>query len=75
MTAMTTKERNRAYLGSLAALLLTAGPVLVVVLVARSVGIATGLQVAIFFLLLGVATKAYLVLSERFTRTPSSTGE
>lgn len=72
---MTTKERNRAYLGSLAALLLTAGPVLVLVLVARSVGISTGFQVAIFFLLLGVATKAYLVLSERFTRMPSNTGD
>lgn len=74
-THMTPKERNRAYLGSFAALLLTAGPLLVYVLAAGALGVSAGLQVAMFFLLLGVATKAYLVLSERFTRPSSDTGE
>lgn len=72
---MTANERIRAYLGSLAALLITAGPVLAYVLAAGVLGISTGLQVAIFFLLLGVATKTYLVLSERFTRPLPNTDD
>lgn len=66
--AMTRGEYRRAIFGSLAALLLTAGPVLAFVLSAGSLRISHTLQVVLCIVFLGAATKAYLVLSDRLTR-------
>lgn len=65
---MPQRGNRRAILGSLAALVLTAGPALVFVLLAGNLGISHTLQVVLFFVFLGTGTKAYLVLSDRFTR-------
>lgn len=68
---MTPTETRRAYLGSFAALALTAGPVLAYVLLIGHLGLSSTVQILSIFLLLGIATKGYLVLSERFTRPKS----
>jgi hypothetical protein len=65
---MTPSERRKAILGSFAAMLVTAGPLLVFVLIASGAGISNALQAVLFFVFLGAATKAYLILSDRFTR-------
>lgn len=65
---MTSPEARRAIFGSLAALALTVGPVFAFIMFAGSLGISSALQVGLFFILLGVATKAYLILSEWLTR-------
>lgn len=67
--ALTPSEYRCATLGSLAAVLLTGGPVLAFVLLAGSLGISHTLQVVLFFVFLGIGSKAYLVLSDRFTRS------
>lgn len=68
---LTPSENRRAILGSLAALALAVGPVMAFVFSAGRLGISNTFQVLLFFSLLAAATKAYLVLSDRFTRTRS----
>ena len=61
-------SKSNAYRGSTIAILLTALPLLAYVLLVDRLGLSSTIEIVVFFLLLGFATKAYLVLSEDLTR-------